>query len=139
MIKFGGFDKDGQALHIACVTHRYSDLPMKGLGKSMEGVGTDEPVIIPESAALEGVIWGYTEAEMERRAYELKAEIKWMELPLQNAANERKFQMWFSNPQLRKGDVMPSVCIHPITYATYTKFCPRKCLLCGEFVKQTGA
>jgi hypothetical protein len=35
--------------------------------------------------------------------------------------------------------VMPSVCVHPITYATYTKFCPRKCLLCGEFVKQTGA
>lgn len=34
--------------------------------------------------------------------------------------------------------VMPSVCVHPITYATYSKFCPRKCLLCGEFVKQTG-
>lgn len=97
MIKFGGFDKDGQALHIACVTHRYSDLPMKGLGKSMESVGIDEPVIIPQSAALEGVTWGYTKAEIERRAYELKAEVKWMELPSQNAVDERKFQMWFSN------------------------------------------
>lgn len=97
MIKFGGFDKDGQALHIDCVTHRYSDLLMKGLGKSMESVGIDEPVIIPQSAAHEGVIWGYTEAEIERRAYELKAEVKWMELPPQNAAEERKFQMWFSN------------------------------------------
>jgi len=54
-------------------------------------------VIIPQSAALEGVIWGYTEAEIERRAYELKADIKWMELPPQNAADERKVQMWFSN------------------------------------------
>ena len=97
MIKFGGFDKNGQALHIAWVTHRYSDLPMKGLGKSMESVGINEPVIIPQSAALEGVIWGYTEAEIERRAYELKAEIRWMELPPQNAADERKFQMWFHN------------------------------------------
>jgi coproporphyrinogen III oxidase-like Fe-S oxidoreductase len=41
--------------------------------------------------------------------------------------------------QLRIGAVMPSVCVHPITYANYTKFCPRKCLLCGDFVKQTGA
>ena len=70
---------------------------MKGLGKSMESVGINEPVIIPQSAALEGVIWGYTEAGIERRAYELKAEIRWMELPPQNAADERKFQMWFHN------------------------------------------
>ena len=97
MIKFGGFDKDGQALHIACVTHSYSDLPMKGLGKSMERVGIDEPVIIPQSAALGGVTWGYTEAEIECRAYELKAKVKWMELPPQNAADERRVQMWFSN------------------------------------------
>lgn len=97
MIKFGGFDKDGHALHIACVTHRYSDLPMKGLGKSMERVGIDEPVIIPQSAALEGVTWGYTEAEIERRAYELKAEVMWMELQPKNTADERRFQMWFSN------------------------------------------
>lgn len=97
MIKFGGFDKDGQALHIACVTHLYADLPRKGLGKSMEGVGIAEPVIIPQSAAFEGVTWGYVEAEIERRAYELKAEIKWMELPTQNADDERKVQMWFSN------------------------------------------
>ena len=97
MIKFGDFDKDGQALHIACVTHRYSDLPMKGLGKSMEGVGVDEPVIIPESDRLETITWGYTEAEIERRAYELKAEVKWMELTPQNDTNERRFQMWFSN------------------------------------------
>jgi len=79
------------------LAHRYSDLPMKGLGKSMESVGIDEPVIIPQSAALEGVIWGYTKAEIERRAYELKAAIKWMELPPQNTADEQRFQMWFSN------------------------------------------
>lgn len=97
MIKFGGFDKDGQALHIICVTHRYSDLPMKGLGKSMGSVGIDEPVIIPQSAALDDVIWGYTKTEIERRAYELKANVKWMELPQQNAADERKIQMCFSN------------------------------------------
>lgn len=97
MIKFGGFDKDGQALHIACVTHHYFDLPNKGLGKSMESVGIYEPVIIPQSAALEGVIWAYTEAEIKRRAYELKAYVKWMELPLQNYADEHKVQMWFSN------------------------------------------
>jgi len=97
MIKFGGFDKNGQALHIACVTHRYSDLPMKGLGKSMGSVGIDEPVIIPKSAGLETIIWDYTKAEIERRAYELKVEVKWMELPPQNAADEPKVQMWFSN------------------------------------------
>lgn len=97
MIKFGGFDKDRQVLHVVCTTHRYSDLPMKGLGKSMESVEVDEPVIIPQSAALEGVTWEYTKAEIERRAYELKAEVKWMELPPQNAADERKIQMWFSN------------------------------------------
>jgi len=97
MIKFGGFDKDGQALLIACVTHRYSDLPMKGLGKSMEIVGIDEPVIIPQSAGLETIIWDYTKAEIERRAYELKSEVKWMELPPQNSADEPKVQMWFSN------------------------------------------
>ena len=95
MIKIGGFDKDGQALHVASVTHRYSDLPMKGLGKSMDSVGIDEPVIIPQSAALEGVTWGYTKEEIERKAYELKAEVKWMELPPQNVADERKVQMWF--------------------------------------------
>ena len=97
MIKFGGFDKYGQALHIACVTHRYSDLPMKGLGKSMESVGIDGPVIIPQSAGLDTIIWDYTKAEIERRAYELKAVINWMELPPRNADDERKFQMWFSN------------------------------------------
>jgi hypothetical protein len=46
MIKFGGFDKDGQVLLIPCVTHHYSDLPMKGLGKSMDDVGIDEPQFI---------------------------------------------------------------------------------------------
>jgi hypothetical protein len=97
MVKFGGFDKDGQVLHITCTTHHYSDLPIKGLGKSMESVGIDEPVIIPQSATLEGVIWGYTKAEIERRAYELKADIKWMELSLQNTTDERRFQVWFSN------------------------------------------
>lgn len=40
---------------------------------------------------------------------------------------------------LRKTAVMPAVCFHPITYATYTKFCPRKCLLCGSFIEQTEA
>lgn len=94
MVKFGGFDKNGQALHIACVTHRYSDLPMKGLGKSMESVGIDE---LAQSAGLETIIWDYTKAEIERRAYELKAEVKWMELPPQNATDERKVHMWFSN------------------------------------------
>lgn len=97
MIKLRGFDKDGQALHIACVTHRYSDLPMKGLGKSMENVGIDEPVIIPQSAGFETIIWDYTKAEIERRAYELKAEVKWMELPPREIGSERQFQMWFSN------------------------------------------
>jgi hypothetical protein len=97
MIKFGGFDKNGRALHIACVTHSYSDLPMKELGKSMESVGIDEPVIIPQSAVLETIIWNYTKAEIDRRAYELKAEVFWMELPPQNTADERKVQMWFSN------------------------------------------
>ena len=60
--------------------HRYSDLPMKGLGKSMDSVGLDEPVIIPQSATLEDVIWEFTVAGIERRAYELKAETNWMEL-----------------------------------------------------------
>jgi len=96
MIKFGGFDKDGQVLQIPCVTHHYSDLPMKGLGKSMDDVGIDEPVIILQSVVFQEVTWDYTKAEIERRAYELKAEIKCMELSSQNAYDERKFQMWFS-------------------------------------------
>jgi hypothetical protein len=25
-------------------------------------------------------------------------------------------------------------CLHEITYATYKKYCPRKCLLCGNYV-----
>jgi len=97
MVKFGGFDKYGQALHISCVTHNYSDLPMKGLGKSMDSVGIDEPVIIPNSAGIETIIWDYTKAEIERRAYELKAEIKWMELPCKNSYDQQNIQMWFSN------------------------------------------
>lgn len=97
MIKFGGFDKDGNITHIECVAHHYSDLPMKGLGKNMESVEIDEPVIIPYSAAYDSVIWGYTEAEIKRRAYELKAEIKWTDLPPQTSSEERKIQMWFSN------------------------------------------
>jgi hypothetical protein len=70
---------------------------MKGLGKSMESVGIDEPVIIPYSAGMDTIIWDYTKAEIERRAYELKAEVKWMELPPQNTSDECKVQMWFSN------------------------------------------
>ena len=70
---------------------------MKGLSKSMEGVGVDEPVIIPQSAGLETIIWDYTKAEIYCRAYELKAEVKWMELTPQNDTNERRFRMWFSN------------------------------------------
>jgi hypothetical protein len=30
--------------------------------------------------------------------------------------------------------VAKSDCDHPITYATYTKFCPRKCLECGKLL-----
>lgn len=97
MIKFGGFDMSGHVLFIACVTHQYSDLPMKGLGKSMDIVGLYEPVVITQSAALDRVTWGYTEAEIERRAYELEAKVNWMVLPPQNANDERKFQMWFCN------------------------------------------
>ena len=38
---------------------------------------------------------------------------------------------------LSKDVVKPSDCVHPITYATHTKFCPRKCLLCGKYIEQT--
>ncbi len=96
MIQFGGFDKNGEVVHVNCITHNYSDLPMKGLGKSMEAVGINEPVIIPQSAGLNNIIWGYSKAEIERRAYELNAEIYWMELPCLNASDETKIQMWFS-------------------------------------------
>lgn len=89
--------RGGQVLHTTCVTHHYSDLPLKGFAKSMEGVGVNEPVIIPQSAVLEDVIWRFTKAEIKRRARELKAEVKWMELPPKNAFDERKVQMWFSN------------------------------------------
>ena len=99
MIKFNGFDEGGVVLTKECVVHSYADLPRKGLGKSMDGVGLDEPVIIPQSAAIEGVTWGYTEAEIERRAYELKCDVKWMELPPKNVSDERVFQMWFSASQ----------------------------------------
>jgi len=94
MIKFNDFDKDG---HISRVTHLYSDLKMKGLGKSMESVDIDEPVIIPQSAVLDAVIWDYTKAEIKRRACELKAAVNWVELQPQNVSDEMKIQMWFSN------------------------------------------
>lgn len=89
------FDKD--LISVNCVTHNFENLPMKGLGRSMEGVGLYEPVIICESITLlNGLVWGYTEAEIERRAAELQAAINWMELPSDSCADARKFQMWFS-------------------------------------------
>lgn len=97
MIKFEGFSKDGDVIIKPCVTHHYHNLPMKGLGKSMESVGIDEPIIIPQSAGLDNITWGYTEAEIDRRAYELQAEINWLELPTQSSTNKRKFKVWFSN------------------------------------------
>lgn len=99
MVKFEGFDENSKALHTTCITHYYSDLPMKGLGKNMENIGIGEPLYIPQSAAFDSIIWRYTEAEIERRAYELNAEVKWMELPLQNIADECKYLMWFSNSE----------------------------------------
>ena len=96
MIRFDGFDEKGNVMTSPCNSHLYSTLPNKGLGRSMEGVGLNEPVIIPKSAAIEGVTWGYTEAEIYRRQHELQAEINWMELPLFGTDEEPKIQMWFS-------------------------------------------
>ena len=96
MVKFKGYDKDGNVLYEDCVVHYFDDLPMKGLGKSMEGVNINEPVIISQSAALDDVIWGYTKAEIERRAFELGANIMQMELPMKKASDELKIQIWFS-------------------------------------------
>jgi hypothetical protein len=97
MIKFVGYDEKGNAMHEACVTHLYADLPGKGFARSFEGVGIDEPVIILESqVVLNPIGWGYTQAEIERRAYELDADTNWMELPARNLSDYGRVQMWFS-------------------------------------------
>ena len=102
MVKFEGFDKNGEVIFSTCKTHNFFDLPMKGLGKSLGGVGIDEPVIIPQSAREDKILLGYTLAEIERRADELKAEIRWKELPAQSLSDEQKTQMWFCNSGLRE-------------------------------------
>jgi len=103
MVKFEGFDKNGKIKVSDCKTHHYADLPMKGLGKSMEGVGIDEPVIISQSAGFDQTISDYTRAEIERRAEELDADVKWKEMMRQKSYDEPMFQMWFCNGrQLRE-------------------------------------
>lgn len=84
---------DDNLIPVDCITHKFSDLPKKGLGRSMDGVGINEPVIIHDYDTDE-VEWGYTKAEIERREYELQATTNWMELPSDNLG--RKIKMWFS-------------------------------------------
>ena len=96
MVKFQGFDENGQVVVSEQKTHQYSDLPMKGLGKDMSSVGLNEPVTIPQSATIDSVIWGYTMAEIERRCNELSAKASWRELPPQSPSDGVRFEMWFS-------------------------------------------
>ena len=105
MVKFEGFDKRGEVIFSKCTTHYYHDLPMKGLGKSMDGVGIDEPVIIPQSVGIDLTdltIWGFTKAEILRRAKELGADVKFKEMVDENPNDGTKTQMWFCNGRQRR-------------------------------------
>jgi len=92
LVLYGGFDENGNVKTVVCKKHQWDDLPMKGLGKDFSSVGVNEPVIIPRSVGAEGVIWGYTKAEIERRANELNADTQWMELP----SDPPKIKVWFA-------------------------------------------
>lgn len=81
MVKFDGYNKDGAAQYKECVSHDYHKLPGKGLGRSMEGVELYEPVVVELRLMSETVTWGYSVAEIERRAHELNADIVRMEIP----------------------------------------------------------
>jgi hypothetical protein len=101
MVKFDGFNEKGEVVVKPCVTHKFYELPMKGLGKSMEGVGLDEVVIISEFDIRDNVIWGYTKAEIDRRAFELGAEVKWLDRAPEPPDYERRIEICFID-QVRK-------------------------------------
>ena len=95
MVKFVGFDKNGKVILVSCKFFNYSDLPKKGLGKSMEEVNLYEPLIIHKSSIDDNITWGYTACEIESRAYELNSEIAFMEIPPDSKTGEKKYQIWF--------------------------------------------
>lgn len=96
-----GFNNDGSAKIRTSKQHELELLPAKGLGKSFDGVALFEEVIIRESYVRgdpSTVLWGYCEAEIERRAEELNADVNWMEIPVYSETdnNGRAVKMWFS-------------------------------------------
>lgn len=97
MEELKGFDSNGCAILKKRPTHNISDLPMKGFAKNMDGVGVNEPVIIPASfmSPADDTIRRFTLAEIGHRAAQLEAEVMWMELPTK-IDEQRKFQIWFS-------------------------------------------
>lgn len=74
----------------------YKDLHGKGLGKSFEGVGINQPVIITLSDMEEPIVFGYSKAEMERRAHELSADMNSMILPPESCSEANRIKFWFS-------------------------------------------
>ena len=96
MFKLEGFNNAGFAIIGKLKEYKYSELPAKGLGKSMESVGINEAVIILQSDIPDYAIWTYTEAEIERRAYELNADINLQELPPSDSSSEKRYRIWLS-------------------------------------------
>lgn len=97
MEKFKCYDENGNVVFEKCKVHLGYELLHKGLGKDLSSVGLDEPIIFntPRDEA-DLIIWGYTQAEMERRAFELGAEIKCMQLPPKSLSDADKYQFWFT-------------------------------------------
>lgn len=75
--------------------HYYKDLPSKGLGRSFDDVGLDEPVIIPFAFETYDVIWESSIENMKQRASELDAEVLLQMLLSTGAGDYDKYKVWF--------------------------------------------
>jgi hypothetical protein len=75
---------------------RIEDLPMKGLGFSFDSVELNSCVLVPYSIGLEDVVWSFTQDNMKQRAYELNADVNYMEVPDVPPFGQRYVLMWFS-------------------------------------------
>jgi hypothetical protein len=75
---------------------RIEDLPMKGLGFSFDYVGLNSLVLVPFSIGFNDVVWSSTQDKMKQRAYELNADVNYMEVPDVAPFDQRYVLMWFS-------------------------------------------
>lgn len=86
--------KDGKQTIIQPVI--YKNLPGKGFGRSFDGIDMYTPVIISATDAMDRLIFGYSEAEMERRAFELNADMNSMVIPSESCSEPNRIKFWFS-------------------------------------------